>query len=96
MKTEVGVRGFFIFFLLFSPLEEAPNEHSQSTMDEDGEDGVSAGRGEGGTDAPAAAPARPGSASAITAIVLARRAGDARHYRFSRTIVFCGWSGSHR
>ena len=30
MKTEVGVRGFFIFFLLFSPLkntEEAPNEH---------------------------------------------------------------------
>ena len=71
---------------------------------EDGEDGASAGRVEGGTDAPAAharpsehaaAPARPASASAITAIVLARRAGDARHYRFSRTIVFCGWSGSH-
>jgi len=31
----------FYFFLVFSPLEEAPNEHSQSTMDEDGEDGVS-------------------------------------------------------
>ena len=51
---------------------------------EDGEDGASAGRGEGGSDAPAAharpsehaaAPARPASASAITAIVLAL--GDA-------------------
>jgi len=51
---------------------------------EDGEDGASAGRGEGGADAPAArahpsehaaAPARPASASAITAIVLAL--GDA-------------------
>ena len=50
---------------------------------EDGEDGASAGRGEGGADAPAdharpsqdsqdaAAPARPASASAITAMVLA-------------------------
>ncbi len=46
---------------------------------EDGEDGASAGRGEGGADAPAAharlsehaaAPARPASASAITAMVL--------------------------
>ena len=44
-----------------------------------GEDGASAGRGEGGADAPAAharpsehaaAPARPASASAITAMVL--------------------------
>ena len=51
---------------------------------DDGEDGASAGRGEGGDDAPAAhaspfehaaAPARPASASAITAIVLAL--GDA-------------------
>ena len=51
---------------------------------EDGEDGASAGRGEGGADAPAAharpsehaaASARPASASAITAIVLAL--GDA-------------------
>jgi hypothetical protein len=51
---------------------------------EDGEDGASAGRGEGGSDAPAAharpsehaaAPARPASDSAITAIVLAL--GDA-------------------
>ena len=51
---------------------------------EDGEDGASAGRGEGGADAPAAharpsehaaAPARLASASAITAMVLAL--GDA-------------------
>jgi hypothetical protein len=64
MKTEVGVRGFFLFFssffhffLLFSFFpeeapEEAPNEHSQNTMDEDGEDGASAGRGEGGATPP--------------------------------------------
>ena len=49
MKTEVGVRGFFIFSSFF-PLEEAPK-----SMDvEDGENGASAGRVEGGTDAPAA------------------------------------------
>ena len=42
---------------------------------EDGEDGALAGRGEGDADAPDAAPARPASASAITAIVLAL--GDA-------------------
>jgi hypothetical protein len=62
MKTEVGVRGFFSSFF----------------------HGPSAGRGEGGADVPAAhtrpsehaaAPARPASASAITAIVLAL--GDA-------------------
>ena len=46
MKTEVGVRGFFYFFLLFSPTKEAPNEMEV----EDGEDGASAGRGEGGAD----------------------------------------------
>ena len=78
---------FFHFFLLFSFFpeeapEEAPNEHSQSTMDEDGEDDSSASRGEGGADAPAATPARPASASAITAIVLAlgdaARAGQQR------------------
>ena len=75
MKTEVGVRGFFYFFLLFSPLKGAKRA-LQSTMEvEDGEDGASAGRGEGGADAPAAAPAQPASASAITAIVLAL--GDA-------------------
>jgi hypothetical protein len=59
---------------------------------EDGEDGASAGRGEGGADAPAArahpsehaaAPARPATADAI------------KEKRFSRTIVFCVWSGSH-
>ncbi len=67
-------------FSSFFPTEEAPNEMEV----EDGEDGASAGRGEGGADAPAAharpsehtaAPARPASASAITAIVLAL--GDA-------------------
>ena len=49
---------------------------------EDGEDGALAGRGEGDADAPDAAPARPASASAITAIVLAlgdaARAGQQR------------------
>ena len=51
MKTEVGVRGFFYFFPSFFPAEEAQT----STMEvEDGEDGPSAGRGEGGADAPAA------------------------------------------
>jgi len=67
--------------------------HQTSTMQvEDGEDGASAGRGEGGADAPAArarpsehaaAPARPATADAI------------KENRFSRTIVFCVWSGSH-
>ena len=59
---------------------------------EDGEVGASAGRGEGGADAPAArarpsehaaAPTRPATADAI------------KEKRFSRTIVFCVWSGSH-
>ena len=59
---------------------------------EDGEDDASAGRVEGGTDSPAAharpsehaaAPARPATADAI------------KEKRFSRTIVFCVWSGSH-
>jgi len=89
MKTEVGVRGFFIFFFFFPHLKR----HQTSTMQvEDGEDGASAGRGEGGADAPAArarpsehaaAPARPATADAI------------KENRFSRTIVFCVWSGSH-
>ena len=71
MKTEVGVRGFFYFFLLFSPVKR----HQTSTMQvEDGEDGASAGRGEGGADAHAAgarpsehaaAPARPATADAF-------------------------------
>ncbi len=47
MKTEVGVRGFILFFSSFFPTEEAQT----STMEvEDGEDGPSAGRGEGGAD----------------------------------------------
>ena len=39
MKTEVGVRGFFLFFSSFFHTEEAPNEMEV----EDGEDGASAG-----------------------------------------------------
>jgi hypothetical protein len=55
---------------------------------EDGEDGISAGRMEGGDDAPAAharpsehaaAPGRPASASAITEMVLALERGDQAH-----------------
>ena len=77
MKTEVGVRGFFIFFFFFPHLKR----HQTSTMQvEDGEDCASAGRGEGGADAPAArarpsehaaAPARPASADAIKEMMLA-------------------------
>ena len=77
MKTEVGVRGFFIFFFFFPHLKR----HQTSTMQvEDGEDGASAGRGEGGADAPAArarpsehaaAPARPATADAIKEMMLA-------------------------
>ena len=56
---------------------------------EDGEDGALAGRGEGDADAPDAAPARPASASAITAIVLAlgdaARAGQQRGDQARRT-----------
>ena len=40
MKTEVGVRGFFYFFLLFSPLKRYQTTTIQV---EDGEDGASAG-----------------------------------------------------
>ncbi len=77
MKTEVGVRGFFNFFILFSPLKR----HQTSTMQvEDGEDGTLSGRGEGGAHAPAAgarpsehaaAPTRPASADAIKVMMLA-------------------------
>ena len=72
---------FFIFPLLFSPLKR----HQTSTMQvEDGKDGTSAGRGEGGADAPAArarpsehaaAPARPASADAIKEMMLALECG---------------------
>jgi hypothetical protein len=80
MKTEVGVRGFFYFFLLFSPLEEASNEHD-------------AGRGWGGRriggprggrrrrprcsrpSEHAAAPARPASANDIKEMMLALERG---------------------
>ena len=55
----------FIFFLLFSPLKR----HQTSTMEvEDGEDGASAGRGEGGSDAPAAH-ARPSECLVFPKIV---------------------------
>ena len=70
----LGVRGFFLFFSSIFPTEnnnKATEEAQTSTMEvEDGEDGPSAGRGEGGADAPAAgarpsehaaAPARPAS-----------------------------------
>ena len=55
---------------------------------EDGEDGASAGRGEGGADAPAAgarpsehaaAPARPASADAIKQMMLAHERGHQAH-----------------
>ena len=50
MKTEVKVRGFFYFFSSFFR-----GTKRTSTMEvEDGHDGASAGRGEGGADAPAA------------------------------------------
>ena len=55
---------------------------------EDGEDGALAGRGEGDADAPDAAPARPASASAITAIVLAL--GDAARSGQQRSDQTCG------
>lgn len=66
----------FLFFSSFFHTEEAPNEMEV----EDGEDGASAGRGEGGADAPAArarpsehaaAPARPATADAIKEMMLA-------------------------
>jgi len=80
MKTEVGVRRFFLVFSSFFPTEEAPNEHDALRQVEDGEDGISADRGEGGAHAPAArarpsehaaAPARPASADAIKVMMLA-------------------------
>ena len=49
MKTEVGVRGFF--FSSFFPTFEA---RAPKSMVEDGENGASAGRVQGGDDAPAA------------------------------------------
>jgi hypothetical protein len=33
MKTEVGVRGFFIFFLLFSPKEAPTKEHGGRSVE---------------------------------------------------------------
>ena len=96
MKTEVGVRGFFYFFILFSPLKR----HQTSTMQvEDGEDGASAGRGEGGADAPAAgarpsehaaAPARPATADAIKEMMLALERGHQAH----GGVPGGGWPGS--
>ena len=66
---------------------------------EDGEDGASAGRGEGGADAPAAgarpsehdaAPARPATADAIKEMMLALERGHQAH----GGVPGGGWPGS--
>jgi len=82
---------FFYFFLLFSPIEEAPTKEMEVEVEENG---ASAGRGEvfqgreggaemevedgedGGTDA---APARPASADAIKQMMLAHERGHQAH-----------------